>query len=165
MCRCEKAGAYAVISDVAAEEPERRSGARQELEVTLADFCNVLCVRLCHDKHINALECEGLLLWLRWYSRLAGHQNSRLVVLIDSTVVAQAAAKGRSSSCLGHTLRRIAALELATGLVLFALIVPSAHNPADAPSRGDRCGTRSTPRAPPPSCDLPEDGWNDSEST
>ena len=98
---CEKAGAYAVIDGVDDEESKRRIGARLELEVSLANFRDVLCVRLHHEKHINILESEGLLLWLRWYTRSQAHQNSRVVVLIDSTVVAQAAAKGRSSSSIG----------------------------------------------------------------
>ena len=153
---CEKAGAFAVVSGVEDPASARRAGGKLELEITLADFRDVLCVRAAHHKHINVLESEGLLMWLKWYARSCHHQDSRVVVLIDSTVVAQAAATGRSSSGIGHVLRRLAALELATGVVLFPLIVPSAHNPADASSRGTRRRRASNLQPPPPSRD---DRW------
>lgn len=160
---CEKAGAYAVLDSDVNGGCQRRAGARLDLEIGLADFKDVLSVRIKHKKHINSLECEGLLLWLRWYTRSSRHQNLRLVILIDSTVVACAAAKGRSSSSIGHILRRVAASELATGLVVFPLIIPSAHNPADDPSRGVRQDRGFVPRAPRPSRDYPDSSSSDSD--
>ena len=60
------------------------------------------------------------------------------MVLIDSAVWLGAAAKGRSSTRLNKLLRKVAALELAGELQVHLILVPSAENPSDAPSRGVR---------------------------
>jgi hypothetical protein len=90
-------------------------------------------------EHINALEARALATAVRWSLskvRPAPALNSRLLVLCDSAVVVAAASKGRSSSALLlRRLRQLAALLLAAGARLHLVWVPSAANPADAPSR------------------------------
>jgi len=62
--------------------------------------------------------------------------NRRVYLLLDSTVAFFSLWKGRSSSpALLLVLRKISALLLASGLSLLPGWVPSAVNPADAPSR------------------------------
>ena len=81
--------------------------------------------------------------------RAPRHFNHRLIVLVDSKVVVGAAAKGRSSSApLNRLLRRLAALCFADWLVLHIVLIPTAHNPADAPSRGIRRPRRTARTSP-----------------
>ena len=59
-------------------------------------------------------------------------------MLLDSRVVIGAVAKGRSSSTrLNRVIKQIAALCFVGGLVLHLVFIPTEHNPADHPSRGD----------------------------
>ena len=71
-----------------------------------------------------------------------------------------AAAKGRSSSQLNQLLRKAAALELAGELQVYLVLVPSAENAADRPSRGARHRTVSESGiiVPPSSAQLDEAG-------
>ena len=92
------------------------------------------------------------------------------MVLIDSRVWIGAAAKGRSSSVpLLRLLRRVAAMVLASGVVVHYVYIPSAHNPADAPSRGIRArrecgGTAGRPRLNRLHRELDEELWYLTES-
>ena len=61
---------------------------------------------------------------------------SRVVFLLDSAVLLGGAAKGRSSSRLKTILRSAAALQLFGDLLVYWVLVPSAENPSDIPSRG-----------------------------
>ena len=84
--------------------------------------------------HINALELWSLILAVeRHLSSLS--PAMRLSVLSDNAVVCAAVAKGRSSSDLLPLMRRLSALVLSCGLALSPVWIPSALNPADAPSR------------------------------
>ena len=86
--------------------------------------------RFLAGKHINLLELESLISFLRRITR-AGIRAKRLQVLVDSRVVFWAVSFGRSSSRTNFCLASDIALELAW--------VPTWANPADAPSRtGDR---------------------------
>ena len=83
--------------------------------------------------------------YVQWVLRSPRRFGHRIVVLIDSRVAVGGTVKGRSgSAALNVLLRRIAALVLAGGLQLYLVFVPSAHNPADPPSRG---GPATWPRA------------------
>jgi hypothetical protein len=86
--------------------------------------------------HINALELRAVLLALHWCLSFPSSHSSRVYLLVDSTVALFALWKGRSSSApLLLILRKISALLLASGVSLLTGWLPSAVNPADAPSR------------------------------
>jgi len=86
--------------------------------------------------HINALELHAALLAVHRLLSYPSSLMSRAYLLLDSTTVFFTLWKGRSSSpALLLILRRMAALQLAAGLTLMPGWVPSAVNPADAPSR------------------------------
>jgi len=88
------------------------------------------------QEHINSLELRATLAGLRKLCSAPSSQSSRGVVFTDSAVAFFALRKGRSSS---HTLLRrvrpISALLLASGMRVCPVWLPSALNPADAPSR------------------------------
>jgi len=90
----------------------------------------------CGDEHINVLELRAALLAVHWVLSYPSSLSSRVFLLLDSTVAFFSLWKGRSSSpALLLVLRKISALLLAGGLSLQLGWVPSAVNPADAPSR------------------------------
>ena len=87
-------------------------------------------------EHINALELRAALLAVHWALSYPSSLSSRVYLLLDSTVAFFTLWKGRSSSpALLLVLRKMSALLLAGGLSLLPGWVPSAVNPADAPSR------------------------------
>lgn len=88
------------------------------------------------EEHINVLELRAALLAVHWVLSYPSSLCSRVFLLLDSTVAFFSLWKGRSSSPgLLLVLRKISALLLAGGLSLLPGWVPSAVNPADAPSR------------------------------
>jgi hypothetical protein len=88
------------------------------------------------DEHINTLELRAALLAVHWTLSYPSSLNRRVYLLLDSTVAFFSLWKGRSSSpSLLLVLRKISALLLSCGLSLLPGWVPSAVNPADAPSR------------------------------
>lgn len=95
-------------------------------------------------EHINVLELRAALLAMhRCFSSPSSH-SSRVYLLVDSTVAFFTLWKGRSSSPqLLLVLRKINAMLLAGGIVLLPGWLPSAANPADAPSRLKPSGTES----------------------
>ncbi len=120
-----------------AEELSARLGPRHALDLDLADFEVVLCVRVADPLHINLEEARALIRYVQWILRSRQRFGHRVVVLVDSKVVIGAVTKGRSSSpALNTLLRRLAALCFAGGLVLHCVFVPTSHNPSDWPSRG-----------------------------
>ena len=89
------------------------------------------------QEHINVLEARALCYGVNRLARRAYYLGKRALLLCDSMVVTLASAKGRSSaSALVQTMRRIAALLLATGISLHVRWLPSERNPSDAASRG-----------------------------
>jgi len=87
-------------------------------------------------EHINALELRAALIAVHWALSYPSALCSRVYLLLDSAVAFFSLWKGRSSSpSLLLVLRKISALLLAGGLSLLPGWVPSAVNPADAPSR------------------------------
>ena len=88
------------------------------------------------EEHINTLELRAALLAVHWALSYPSSLNRRVYLLLDSTVAFFSLWKGRSSSpALLLVLRKISALMLSSGLTLLPGWVPSAVNPADAPSR------------------------------
>ena len=87
--------------------------------------------------HINVLEALALLLAFMWRASLARPcLPTRVLTLVDSSVVFYALSKGRSSSRpLLKVFRRLSALLLASNVFPIPIWVPSDLNPADAPSR------------------------------
>ena len=138
----EKQGSYVTLDGGFAEGVgTHRHGHQHHLELSMNDFVHVFSVRRQHPAHINVLEGEAFVLWLRWLLRSRHRHRARTVVLVDSAVWLGAAAKGRSSTQLNRLLRKAAALQLAGELQVYLVLVPSAENPADCPSRGVRCAT------------------------
>jgi len=89
-----------------------------------------------YRKHINVLEGRALLTGVRWMTRQRPKLETVVPVLTDSQVWFYILAKGRSGAeRLYRLARRISALCLAGNLRLVPIWVPSALNPADAPSR------------------------------
>ena len=133
----EKQGAFVVLDGGAARAlGESRLLRAHALNLKLDDFSDVFSVRNKFPAHINVLEGEALVLFLRWLLRSGGNHSTRVVVLLDSAVLLGAAAKGRSSSQLNRLLRKVAAMTLAGNIQLHLIFVPSSENPADFPSRG-----------------------------
>ena len=92
--------------------------------------------RLHHGEHINALELRSTLSALRWRARQRRHQRCRAVHLSDSFVSIGVLTKRRSASLrLAPIVRRVNALELASGIHIYHAFCRSSNNPADAPSR------------------------------
>ena len=94
------------------------------------------------EEHINVLELRAALLAVHWALTFPSALSSRVFLLLDSSVTFFSLWKGRSSSpALLLVLRKISSLLLAGGLSLLPGWVPSAVNPADAPSRlqADAC--------------------------
>ena len=86
--------------------------------------------------HINELELRAVLLSLKWRLRRVRGQNKVALTLIDSAVSIGVLVKRRSSAYrLQRVVRKLNALELASGTRLIYAFVRSAANPADAPSR------------------------------
>jgi hypothetical protein len=85
--------------------------------------------------HINALESNSLLLGLRWLSSRRDGMRHRVIMCVDSSVLCYALLKGRSSSSLHVKVREISGLCLALDVRVLPVWIPSAWNPADAPSR------------------------------
>jgi hypothetical protein len=87
-------------------------------------------------EHINALELRSALLAAHHAAFYPSSHLSRVYLLLDSTVAFFTLWKGRSSSpALLLILRKLSALQLASGITLLPGWLPSSVNPADAPSR------------------------------
>ena len=86
---------------------------------------------------ITLLEGAACLRALHWLACQPSKHFMRVPFFIDSQALLGGLVKGRSSSKrLRHILRRVASVCLSCQLRPLWLWVPSAHNPADAPSRG-----------------------------
>lgn len=91
--------------------------------------------------HINEGEMRAVSTGVRWAASRPAARASRLVLFCDSTAVAGAITKGRSSShVLLRRLRHISAFLFAFSLRLYVVWIPSALNPADYPSRHPSMG-------------------------
>ena len=91
-----------------------------------------------HKQHINLLEMKMLKAELVDLVQTSV-EPSRVVVLVDSRVVAGAYSKGRSSSKqLNRILRSMLGWSLVGRKSLHLLWVQSSKNPSDHPSRGAR---------------------------
>ena len=131
-------GAYVEVGihdSATAKRP--KIGKPHHIGVHMSRFRTKLSVKAKYFAHSGALEAAGVSLMLRWLLRSPAKHGHRVAALVDAQAVLGAAAKGRSSSpTLRYELRRIAALCLAGGWSMHYTYVPSAFNPADAPSRG-----------------------------
>lgn len=109
--------------------------------VATSRWTTLISNRWTFPDRIHILEGQSLILGLRWLARQSKRHGSRVPILLDSSCLLGAAAKGRSSSHRLNVsiLRRVAALTCAADIRPCYLWVPSAHNPADAPSRQYEC--------------------------
>jgi hypothetical protein len=102
-----------------------------------------------NPEHINALELRAVLLAVHWALTFPSSTSRRVYMLVDSTVAFFSLWKGRSSSIsLLLILRKISALLLASSMTLLPGWIPSAVNPADAPSRLKESTTDSLSHEP-----------------
>jgi len=94
-----------------------------------------------HAQHVNALELHAAALALRHALSHPHALDTRVFLLVDSSVAFYTLWKGRtSSSALSPVLRQINSLLLVSGMSLQPCWVPSEWNPADAPSRRKQGG-------------------------
>jgi hypothetical protein len=143
----EKRGDFVVLEKAPSDEPaQARQGIPRHLGLSESDFATIFSVKARHKAHINILEAEAYLLWLRWLLRSRKHHGTRATCFVDSKVVLGGVAKGRSSSRpLLRVLRKIGALHLAGDILPRLIYIPTSSNPSDAASRGirkrphDRC--------------------------
>ena len=115
---------------------------RQEIPTNLWHWRTCLSFRWRHQGcHINYFEVRAALLALeRRLSRTSRH-GTKFLHLLDSAVTIAVLTKRRSTSRrLNPVCRRVAALELASGVLPVYGFVRSAHNIADRPSRVFRRG-------------------------
>jgi len=140
----EKQGDYVMLDG--GTEDAKRLGQPHFLNLKKSDFVHILSVKKLLAAHINVLEGEAYILLLRWILRSCKQHSSRVVILVDSSVWLGAAAKGRSSTALNRLLRKAAALQMAGDLMVLVVLVPSAENPSDDPSRGIRFKRKSGPK-------------------
>ena len=136
-----KSGGHVCVGDgpELPAELAARLGPRYDLHLELRDFGIIFSIRVESPNHINIEEDVAVIRYLRWVLRSKQRFRHRVVLLVDSKVALGAIAKGRSSSKpLNALVRRVAALCFAGCLVLHCVFIPTKHNPADWPSRGDR---------------------------
>ena len=89
-----------------------------------------------NPQHINVLECNSVLDYIRHAGKRGALSNTKTVFLSDSQVTIAVLTKGRSSAALLNTaLRRISALCRFLNIQPYFAWVRSADNPADGPSR------------------------------
>ena len=102
------------------------------------DWSTVLMGRWRNTKeHITAKEGHSLVLVARHLCRSVRNRNKRHLVLIDSFALSMTMCKGRATNFgMLRTAQKVAALSLAGGFTLRTRWVPSEHNVADGPSRG-----------------------------
>jgi hypothetical protein len=89
-------------------------------------------------EHINVLEMHSVLLAVKWLTSLlcVRGRGRKIIMLVDNSCVVYSVRKGRSSSLpLLKMLRRLAAFMVTMDIAIQMIYVPSALNPADAPSR------------------------------
>ena len=139
----EKRGDYVVLENPDDDgnnvDPKRRLGTPRNINLKTCDFKTVLSIKANNPAHINVLEGEAFLMWLKWLLRSARHHSARAVCLVDSKVILGGVSKGRSPSApLLRILRKVAAMQLAGNLLVRLIFIPTHCNPADGPSRGIR---------------------------
>jgi hypothetical protein len=86
------------------------------------------------DDHINVLELRMVHMALRWVLSHPRSTAARILHCIDSAASYYAVRKGRSTKLL-TTIRKVAALALASGVAIDPVWLPSELNPADQASR------------------------------
>ena len=111
------------------------------LDLELRDFDVIFSVRVESPNHIHIDDGIAVIRFLKWVLRSKQRFRHRIVLLVNSKVALGAIAKGRSFfKALNTLVRRVAALCFAGGIVLHCVFIPTKHNPADWPSRGDSPG-------------------------
>ena len=102
------------------------------------DFGTIFSYRLTDNEHINLREAHAIVFYLQWSLRAVGRRARRIILLVDSKVAVGAMQKGRSGSpALNALVRKVHCLCMAGGLRLHIVFMPTEHNPADYPSRGE----------------------------
>ena len=102
------------------------------------DFGTIFSYRMTDDQRINLREARTIVFYLQWLLRAVGRRSKRVILFVDSKVAVGAMQKGRSgSAALNALVRKAHCLCMAGGLRLHIVFIPTEHNPADFPSRGE----------------------------
>lgn len=89
----EKQGDYIVLDGGIVTGPSaRRLGEANELNISTNDFTDIFSIRHKFPGHINVLEGEAFISWLRRILRSRRRHSTKLVMLVDSSVLRKAAA-------------------------------------------------------------------------
>lgn len=125
------------------EPPRPRDGATTTVPLFQSDFKTVISHRARRTQHSGSLEASAVVLGLRRLLRSPSQHRHRLIYLVDATAIQGSLRKGRTSAgTIRRQIRQAAALQIATGVMVVFLYVPSEDNPADKPSRGVRPAIR-----------------------
>ncbi len=122
---------------ISACPPKDRIGTPHVLPYSVSQFRTLFRIQARHAEHSGLLELRALVILVRRLARSPSGQNVRYLILVDAKAVLCAAAKGRSNRAFNRLLRELASLYLCSNCLVRLLYVPSQHNPADWPSRGD----------------------------
>lgn len=96
----------------------------------------IASARWTRSEHIAVAEARAASTAARWVASLPSSAGARVLLLLDSSAVAGALSKGRSSQfVILRTLRRISAIALAHNITFIVRWIPSHLNAADGPSR------------------------------
>ena len=154
----ERDGVYVTLERVTDKPRARSLGEPHLTPFKTHDFGTIFSYRLIDDEHINLREARAILYYLQWLLRAVGRRSRRVILLVDSKVAVGAMQKGRSGSpALNLLVRKAHCSCMAGGLRLHIVFIPTEHNPADYPSRGEAIpGRRHVSRAPArcPACGV-----------
>ena len=143
----ERDGVFVTLQGVLDKPRGKSLGTPHLTPFRVHDFGTIFSYRLTDNEHINLREAHAILFYLQWLLRSVGRRSRRVILLVDSLVAVGAMQKGRSgSAALNLLVRRAHCLCMAGDLRLHIVFIPTEHNPADFPSRGERIpGRRRRP--------------------
>jgi hypothetical protein len=151
----DKGSIFRLLRGDGDEPPRPRIGPVTTVPLFQKDFKTLLSLKARRLQHSGSLEASAVILGLRRLLRSPAQHRHRLIYLVDAKAVQGSLRKGRTSAgTLQRQVRQAAALQIATGVKVVFLYVPSEDNPADKPSRGVRPDIRRRCHKRPPSSRL-----------
>ena len=134
----ERDGCYVTLDGIVSKPRSRSLGIPHLFGFKLHDFGAIFSYRLTDNEHINLREAHAIIFYLKWLLRSVGRRAKRVILLVDSLVAVGAMQKGRSGSrALNALVRKAHCLCMSGELRLHIVFIPTEHNPADYPSRGE----------------------------